>query len=378
MCHKLPNDRPKIDNNDSKYTNDYILNLDPNGEYCYIFVVDIHYPSKLHDRDFEFPILCDKLIPSSDKIKKLMSTFHDKENYTISLHMLKYCLKRGLKLKKIHHVIYAEHSDFIKSYVTFNNEKRTECSINKDKFGVHRCKLMNNANFGKQIENVRKYKDTRIANNAGKAKKLASKVTLNNWHILSEFLTLHEMKKSNVLLNKPITVGFMILETAKLWMNIYYDTLKEKFNDKMQLLYIDTDSLKFFIKGTNPYEWKNHGLENLIDTSNFSIDTVFPLEPGQNAKCIGYLKFENGEYPCLGFNYKAPKTYEEKRINQLKSIKAKGFKNNISDNDFKNVTLDEKRLRVTQKQVKSKNLAMTMEDVEKDVIPVLWNKRESL
>ena len=29
-----------------------------------------------------------------------MSTFHDKKNYTISLHMLKYCLKKGLKLKK--------------------------------------------------------------------------------------------------------------------------------------------------------------------------------------------------------------------------------------------------------------------------------------
>ena len=58
--------------------------------------------------------------------------------------------------------------------------------FNKGKFGVGQCKLMNNANFGKQIENVRKYKDTRIANNADKAKKLASKVTLNNWHILSE------------------------------------------------------------------------------------------------------------------------------------------------------------------------------------------------
>ena len=32
--------------------------------------------------------------------KKLMSTFYDKKNYTLSLHMLKYCLEKGLKLKK--------------------------------------------------------------------------------------------------------------------------------------------------------------------------------------------------------------------------------------------------------------------------------------
>ena len=137
--------------------------------------------------------------------------------------------------------------------------------------------------------------------------------------------------------------------------------------------------MKLFIKNTNPYELKKHGLENLIDTSNFSIDTIFSLEPGKNEKCFGCLKFENGECPCLEFNSKAPKTYEEKRINQLRSIKAKGlkrgFKNNKPDDDFKNVTLDEKPLRVTQKQIKSKNLNTTMEDVEKDVIPVYSNKR---
>ena len=55
-------------------------------------------------------------------------------------------------------MIYVEQSDFMKPYITFNNEKRTECSINNDKFSVDQCKLMNNANFGKQIENVRKYK----------------------------------------------------------------------------------------------------------------------------------------------------------------------------------------------------------------------------
>ena len=144
------------------------------------------YPSKLHDRDDEYPILCDKSIPPNDQTKKLIKTFYDKKNYIILLYMLKYCPEKGLKLKKIHHVIYPEQSHFMNSYIVFDNEKRTECSINKGKFGVGQCKLMNNANFGKQIENVRKYKDTRIANNADKAKKLASKVTLNNWHILSE------------------------------------------------------------------------------------------------------------------------------------------------------------------------------------------------
>ena len=98
-------------------------------------------------------------------------------------------------MRKIHYVIYAEQSDFIKPDITINNEKRTECSINKDKFGVYRCKLMNNANFGKQIENIKKYKDIRIANNEDKANKRASKVSLNNWHILSEFVTLYQMKK---------------------------------------------------------------------------------------------------------------------------------------------------------------------------------------
>ena len=108
------------------------MNLVHYGNYCYIFVVDIRHPNKLQDKDNEFPILCDKFIPSGDKTKKLMSTFY----YTISLYMLKYCLEKGLKLKKNHYVIYAKLSDFMKPYITFNNEKRTEYSINKDKFGV--------------------------------------------------------------------------------------------------------------------------------------------------------------------------------------------------------------------------------------------------
>ena len=75
---------------------------------------------------------------------------------------------------------YAQQFYFIKPYITFDNEKKTECSINKDKFGVDQCKLTKNVNFRKQIENVRKYRDTRIAHNEDKANKISSKVTVSN------------------------------------------------------------------------------------------------------------------------------------------------------------------------------------------------------
>ena len=53
------------------------------------------------------------------------------------------------------------------------------------------------------------------------------------------------------------------------------------------------------------------------------------MEPGKNEKCFGYLKFEIGECSCIEYNAKAPKTYEEKRINHLRSVKAKGLKTGI-------------------------------------------------
>ena len=102
MCYKVPYSEPKFDHNIFKYTTEYILNLDRYGQHLFVFAIDIYYPKIFHYRDFGIPILCDQAIPVCDKnkTKKLMSTFYDKKNYTISLHMLKYCLEKGLKLKK--------------------------------------------------------------------------------------------------------------------------------------------------------------------------------------------------------------------------------------------------------------------------------------
>ena len=94
MCYELQFGELKIDDNIFKYTDEYISKLETHGKYLYVLAVDLHYAKKLHDRDFDFPILCNQATPPNDKVKKLMSTFYDKKNYTISLYMLKYCLKK--------------------------------------------------------------------------------------------------------------------------------------------------------------------------------------------------------------------------------------------------------------------------------------------
>ena len=58
------------------------------------------------------------------------------------------------------------------------------------------------------------------------------------------------------------------------------------------------------------------------------------------------------------------------KISQSKRTKKRILKKYISGDAFKNATLYQKPFWLTQKQIKSKNLTMTMEDVEKDVIPM--------
>ena len=94
--------------------------------------------------------------------------------------------------------------------------------------------------------------------------------------------------------------------------------LKTVFGNNMRLLYTDTDRLKSFIKNTNPDE--------LDDRLKDYVDNIFPSEQGKNEKYFASLKFENGECPCRDHNAKAPKTREEKIINQLRSVKAKRLK----------------------------------------------------
>ena len=59
-----------------------------------------------------------------------------------------------MRLKKIHQVLEFNQSQWLKQYVEFNSQKRIEAKENGDKDGKAFYKLMNNAVYGKTMENL--------------------------------------------------------------------------------------------------------------------------------------------------------------------------------------------------------------------------------
>ena len=111
-------------------------------------------------------------------------------------------------------------------------------------------KLMNNSLYGKTMENLRKRIKIRVAKNIQDFIKYTSRPTCVNWKVFeNNSAAIHE-RKICLTLNKPIYVGFTVLETSKWEMcNFHYNFIIRKFN--IRLLFIDTDSLCYEIHGKN-------------------------------------------------------------------------------------------------------------------------------
>jgi uncharacterized protein YeeX (DUF496 family) len=89
----------------------------------------------------------------------------DKEKYVVHIDNLKYYVKNGLILTKVHRCIKFKQSNWLKKWIDFNTDKRTKATndFEKDLF-----KLMNNAVFGKTMENVRNHCDFELVHSGGR------------------------------------------------------------------------------------------------------------------------------------------------------------------------------------------------------------------
>ena len=102
---------------------------------------------------------------------------------------------------------------------------------------------MNNAVFGKTMENVRKHRDSKLVTTDKRRNQLVSEPNYHTTKWFSEKLLAIEIKKAKVNMNKPIYLGLSILKISKTLMyEFWYDYMKPKYVDNVKLCYIDTDS----------------------------------------------------------------------------------------------------------------------------------------
>ena len=90
---------------------------------------------------------------------------------------------------------------------------------------------MNNSVFGKTMENIINHKDIELVTTNKKRNKLVSEPNYHTINLISEDLSIIEMKKSKVKMNKPIYLGLSILEISKILMyEFWYDYMKPKYD----------------------------------------------------------------------------------------------------------------------------------------------------
>ena len=148
-------------------------------------------------------------IKYNEKDKKLILDLLSKKNYKVYYKNLEYYLKLGAKVTKVHKILTFDEKSFLKEYIDLNTElrKNSKNDLEKDLF-----KLMDNAIFGKSMENVLNRSNIKLMNNnPEKLLKLIKQPNFLNAYQISNRLALVESKSIKTLFNKPIYMGWVLL-----------------------------------------------------------------------------------------------------------------------------------------------------------------------
>lgn len=310
----------------------YVTSLSDTAPFGYLFEVDIEYPQNLHNLHNDYPFCCEHLKMGNSNETKLVCTLYDKQNYIIHYRMLKLAINHGLKVKKIHNIMRFKQSTWLNEYIMLNTRERTN---SKTAFEKDLYKLMNNAIFGKSMENVRKRVDIKLINKWDGRYGMKEQVAKPNFKrcvIFNSDLVACELERLNVIIKKPIIVGNAILEISKTLMySFHYDFMLKEFSYKdCQIQYTDTDSF-MYRTNENIYTFlrKNH---EKFDTSNYPIINPYGIKQ-QNEKMLGLMKDENSGKIVKEFIGLRSKMYTFKiQAKKGKIIKkAKGVKKSVLD-----------------------------------------------
>ena len=252
----------------------------------------------------------------------------------------------------------------------------------KDDFEKDLFKLMNNAVFAKTMENIKKHGNIKLVTTDKKRNKLVSEPIYHTVNYISEDLSIIEINKAKVKMNKPIYLGLSILDISKILMyEFWYDYMKPKYNDDVKLCYMDTDSFVMNIKTNDFNKDITNDVEKRFDTSNYDVNR--PLRTGKNKKVIGLMKDELGGKIIAEFFTLRPKTYSFLTDDGKEDKKAKGtkkcvIKRMIKFNDYKNCLLKNKVILKSQQRFISKKHDVYTENINKIPLSNNDDKKNSI
>ena len=345
----------------------------------YVLEVDLEYPENIHDDHKDLPLCPEHRAPPGSKFKKLLTTLTNKERYVIHYRALKQAIDNGLKLKKIHRALKFKQSPWLKPYVDFNTTQRTK---SKNEFEKNFYKLLNNAVYGKTMENERKRIDVKLVSKwSGRygAEALIAHPNFHSRSIFDENLVAVQLARTEITIMKPIYVGLCVLDVSKT--NVYefhYSYMRERFAEKCKLLYTDTDSLIYEVRGNNIYEMMRED-SHKFDTSDYPVSNQFGIQR-LNKKVAGIMKDENNGKIMRTFIGLRSKMYctlvdESEPTKKAKGVKGCIVKNQISFEDYRDCLFEGKILKCLQNNIRSRNHIVHTERQNKIALSPYDDKR---
>ena len=358
-----------------------------------ILEVDLEYSKELHTIHNDYPIGPEKVKVTKDMLSeyckniatkynistglvhKLIPTLSNKENYVLHYRNLQLYLDLGLKLTKVHRVSEFNQSPWLKPYIDFNTERRKDA---KNAFEKDFFKLMNNAVYGKSMENLRKRVDVRLITNEKKLLKMASKPTYVSSKIFNEDLVAVHKIKEILNLNRPAYVGMCILDLSKTLMyDFHYNYIKKKYGEKAKLLFTDTDSLTYQIETDDVYQdfWID---KDRFDNSDNDKSSKF--YDNTNKKVIGVFKDETVGVPICEFVGLRSKMYAYKKENNEEGKACNGTKKAVIKKDihfenYKETLFNSQQMHHTMKTIRSDKHQLGSYEINKISLSCFDDKR---
>ena len=371
-----------------------VTEIPDDSEIGYIVQVDLVYPEILHDEHNDFPVAPehmkishDMLSPYSLELKKeldikavsqtkLIPNLNNKTKYVVHYRNLKQYLRLGLKLTKIHRAISFNQSKWVKPFIDFNSDQRKKATSDFEK---DLYKLMSNAIFGKSCENKLNRTNVELVYNRERALKVIAKPSYDSFTEFNPALMGVQSKPLKTILDKPMYVGFSVLDLSKfLMVDFWYNYIKKLYGSKAKLVLTDTDS--YIIHIEDPFVYEDM-IEN-DDLFDFSNNLLYPAPyKNRNKKLPGKFKDELGGRPMkeiIGLRSKQYSFIVGGTENEMKTCK--GVNKAVRDHElkysmFKDSLLDEKIFRNHMLRIQSKNHELYTFDVDKVSLSPFDDKR---